>query len=156
MENCFLFHEVREDNQRRWATQPPAATPTALINQRRWALATLETALAVGFVKDAIAEGAWNVVKEREQPRVRNFWLLGLGTCCPCDVLSEGDYEDVGGEGDYEDVGDCTPTFGQVSEGIHAGYRFIDTASHYKYERSVGLAVVNAGAMLCFGARWRG
>jgi len=126
---------------------PPPATPTTLINQRRWALVTLGTGLGVGFVKDAIAEGAWNVVKERQQPQVRNFRLplaVGLGTCCPCDVLGEGDYEDVGGEGDYEDVGDCTPTFGQVSEGLHAGYRLIDTASHYKNERSVGLAVVNA------------
>jgi len=106
---------------------------------RRRAVLILSTGVGAGLARSAAAAGA--------PPRARgpqvatgSFRLplaVGLGTCCPCDVQDAG-------MGEEEAV--CDATYQQVSEGLDAGYRFIDTATHYRNERSVGRALGDAVA----------
>mmetsp|Transcript_32200 Transcript_32200/g.75870 ORF Transcript_32200/g.75870 Transcript_32200/m.75870 type:complete len:428 (+) Transcript_32200:142-1425(+) len=67
-----------------------------------------------------------------------------LGTCCPCPVGGSVEFSDEGSGAGSE--GTCDETFTQVTQGIGAGYRWVDTATHYNNEKSVGLAIRQAEA----------
>ena len=126
---------------------PPAAlqqaienTGAALCDQRRKVIA-LGAGFGLGAVAHAPAAAARVGTAAPPRTAVRTaapFRLpstVGIGTCCPCDVPADG-----------EDVGDavCDATYAQVRAALSAGYRFVDTASHYNNERSVGLAITDA------------
>jgi diketogulonate reductase-like aldo/keto reductase len=113
--------------------------------RRRAVLTVLGTGVGAGLTRSAAAAGA--------PPRARgpqdapaSFRIpmeVGLGTCCPCDVQDAVVSEEEAVMG-ADAV--CDATYQQVSEGLNAGYRFIDTATHYGNERSVGRALGDAVA----------
>ena len=100
---------------------------------RRQALAAFGTCTGVGL---ATAYSSAAAAPAAPAARVTPFRLplaVALGTCCPCEVAGAGDEDATEGADAV-----CDVTFQQVSDGLDAGYRFVDTASHYNNERSVG------------------